>query len=140
MNSPATAFLLCLPQSWTPWGCRRVLQFQSTGSAVATSRGSWGFSQSSSAGLTDIRCFQPKQTWWCCDRLRLLGSDGKEGCACWVDNSPTSATYGWSGWKGKECICSYLNPLQCSCLENLRDGGAWWAAVCEVTQSRTRLK
>ena len=22
------------------------------------------------------------------------------------------------------------NPLQCSCLENLRDGGAWWAAVC----------
>ena len=32
------------------------------------------------------------------------------------------------------------NPLQCSCLENPRDGGAWWAAVCEVTQSRTRLK
>ena len=32
------------------------------------------------------------------------------------------------------------NPLQCSCLENPRDGGAWWAAVYEVTQSRTRLK
>ena len=32
------------------------------------------------------------------------------------------------------------NPLQCSCLENPRDGGAWWAAVCGVTQSRTRLK
>ena len=29
------------------------------------------------------------------------------------------------------------NPLQCSCLENLRDGGAWWAAVYGVTQSRT---
>ena len=29
------------------------------------------------------------------------------------------------------------NPLQCSCLENPRDGGAWWAAVCRVTQSRT---
>ena len=28
-------------------------------------------------------------------------------------------------------------PLQYSCLENLRDGGAWWAAVCAVTQSRT---
>ena len=27
------------------------------------------------------------------------------------------------------------NPLQCSCLENPRDGGAWWAAVCGVTQS-----
>ena len=32
------------------------------------------------------------------------------------------------------------NPLQCSCLENPRDGGAWWAAVRGVEQSRTRLK
>ena len=32
------------------------------------------------------------------------------------------------------------NPLQCSCLENLRDGEAWWAAVYGVAQSRTRLK
>ena len=32
------------------------------------------------------------------------------------------------------------NPLQCSCLENPRDRGAWWAAVHGVTQSRTRLK
>ena len=32
------------------------------------------------------------------------------------------------------------NPLQCSCLENLRDWGAWWAAVYGVTQSWTRLK
>ena len=32
------------------------------------------------------------------------------------------------------------NPLQCSCLENPRDGGAWWAAICGVAQSRTRLK
>ena len=32
------------------------------------------------------------------------------------------------------------NPLQCPCLENSRDGGAWWAAVYGVTQSRTRLK
>ena len=32
------------------------------------------------------------------------------------------------------------NPLQCSCLENPRDGGAWWAAVSGVTQSRARLK
>ena len=31
-------------------------------------------------------------------------------------------------------------PLQCSCLENPRDGGAWWAAVCAVAQSQTRLK
>ena len=37
-------------------------------------------------------------------------------------------------WKGNG------NPLQCSCLENPRDGGAWWAAVYGVTQSRTRLR
>ena len=32
------------------------------------------------------------------------------------------------------------NPLQYSCLENPRDRGAWWAAVCRVAQSWTRLK
>ena len=32
------------------------------------------------------------------------------------------------------------NSLQCSCLENPRNSGAWWAAVYGVAQSRTRLK
>ena len=32
------------------------------------------------------------------------------------------------------------NPLQCSCLENPRDGGAWWAPIYGVTQSRTQVK
>src|SRR5574337_510509 len=32
------------------------------------------------------------------------------------------------------------NTLQCSCLENPRDGRAWWTAVYGVTQSRTKLK
>ena len=32
-----------------------------------------------------------------------------------------------------------LNPPQCSCLENPRDGGAWWAAIYGVAQSRTQL-
>ena len=32
------------------------------------------------------------------------------------------------------------NPLQCSCLENPRDGGPWWATIYGVAQSRTRLK
>ena len=31
------------------------------------------------------------------------------------------------------------NPLQCSCLENPRDGGAWWAAVYGVARSQTQL-
>ena len=47
------------------------------------------------------------------------------------------------------CICWHVGsshgegngtPLQCSCLENPREGGAWWAAVYGVAQSRTRLK
>ena len=32
------------------------------------------------------------------------------------------------------------SPLQCSCLENPRNGGAWWAVVYGVAQSQTRLK
>ena len=41
------------------------------------------------------------------------------------------------------CVCEvpvYGKPLQCSCLENPRDGGAWWAAIYGVTQGRTQLK
>ena len=42
------------------------------------------------------------------------------------------------------CCCCFGegngNPLQCSCLENPGDRGAWWAAVSGVAQSRTRLK
>ena len=37
-------------------------------------------------------------------------------------------------WKGNG------NPLQCSCLENPRDEGAWWAALYGVAQNQTRLK
>ena len=37
-------------------------------------------------------------------------------------------------------FCSFLSSLQCSCLENPRDGGAWWAAVYGLPQNRTRLK
>ena len=61
------------------------------------------------------------------------------------------------GWDGKESSCNAGDPvwslgwkdspregnghpLQCSCLENPRDRGAWWAAVHWVAQSRTRLK
>ena len=33
-----------------------------------------------------------------------------------------------------------MHPLQCSCLKNPRDGGAWWAAISGVAQSWTRLK
>ena len=60
-----------------------------------------------------------------------------------------STTYG-KYWKGREIpegskkqnlnLLNTSNPFQCSCLENPRDGEAWWAAVSGVAQSRTRLK
>ena len=43
-------------------------------------------------------------------------------------------------WTPGPLIRAHPDPLQCSCLENPRDGGAWWATVYGVTQSRTRLK
>ena len=68
------------------------------------------------------------------------GRRGLVGCSPWGrwESDTTERLYFHSS-------LSYIgegngNPLQCSCLENLRDGGAWWAAVYGVTQSRTRLK
>ena len=51
----------------------------------------------------------------------------------------------WAMREAHRCTCRYVipyigNPLQCSCLENPRDGGAWWVAIYGVAQSRTRLK
>ena len=60
------------------------------------------------------------------------GSYGKESCN--EEDVGSIPGLGSSPGKGN----SY--PLQCSCLENPRDGGAWWAAVYGVAQSRTRLK
>ena len=41
---------------------------------------------------------------------------------------------------GKSPGGGHGNPLQYSCLENPMDRGAWWATVCRVTKSQTRLK
>ena len=46
---------------------------------------------------------------------------------------------GWIPGSGRSPGEGNGSPLQCSCLENPRDGGACWAAVCGVAQSRTRL-
>ena len=50
-----------------------------------------------------------------------------------------------SRWCRKEVLAADTGegngtPLQCSCLENPRDGGDWWAGVYGVAQSQTRLK
>ena len=62
------------------------------------------------------------------------------GCSPWGREEldmPQRLNFHFSlSWFGE----GHGNPLQCSCLENPRDSGAWWAAVYGVTQSRTRLK
>jgi len=62
--------------------------------------------------------------WW----LRGKESACQAGDAGWIPGLRKSPEGGNS------------NPLQCSCLENPRDGGAWWAAVYGVAQSRTGLQ
>ena len=61
------------------------------------------------------------------------GSGGKES-TCNVEDLGLIPGLGRSPGEGN----GY--PLPCSCLENPRDGRAWWAAVYGVAQSRTRLK
>ena len=60
-------------------------------------------------------------------------SDGKE-FACNVGDTGLIPGLGRFPGEGNG------NPLQCSCLENPRDKGAWWAAVYGVAQSRAQLK
>ena len=62
------------------------------------------------------------------------------GCSPW-DREESDMTERLHFHFSLSCIGEgHGNPLQCSCLENSREGGAWWAAVYGVAQSRTRLK
>ena len=68
------------------------------------------------------------------------GRSSLEGCSpwgCWGSDTTERLHFHFS----LSCIGEGNgNPLQCSCLEKPRDGGAGWAAVYGVAQSRTRLK
>ena len=62
------------------------------------------------------------------------------GCSLW-DHEESDTTERLHFHFSLSCIGEGNgNPLQCSCLENPRDGGAWWAAVYGVAQSQTRMK
>ena len=72
--------------------------------------------------------------WW------GLGQRSLVGCSPWC-RSESDTTERLHVHFSLSCIGEGSgNPLQCSCLENPRDGGAWWAAVYGVTQRWTRLK
>ena len=70
--------------------------------------------------------------------MKVLSSQGSPGGASGKNMSASAAGIraagsvpGSGGFPGGGCG----RPLQCSCLENPRDGGAWWAAVYGVAQS-----
>ena len=66
----------------------------------------------------------------------------------WMEERGRMQSMGWLGVRHDWVTSLSLsctgegngNPLQCSCLENPRDGRAWWAAIYGVAQSQTRLK
>ena len=69
-------------------------------------------------------------------KSRLIGKDSDAGRDLGQEKKGMreDEMAGWHHGEGNG------NPLQYSCLENPRDGGAWWDAVYGVAQSRTRLK
>ena len=70
-----------------------------------------------------------------------------ESPTCATDNKPSCVLHLLGWFIGSRGFCSlermpefWVLQLQCSCLENPRDRGAWWAAVYGVAESRPRLK
>ena len=88
--------------------------------------------------------YYPRGRWWQPTPVLLPGkSHGRRslvGCSPWgCEESGTTERLHFHfslSWVGE----GNGNPLHCSCLENPTDGGAWWAAVYGVGQSRTWLK
>ena len=67
------------------------------------------------------------------------GRTSLEGCSPWgCEESDTTERLHFHFSLSR--IEGNSNPLQCSCLENPRDKGAWWAAVYGVARSQTRLR
>ena len=68
-------------------------------------------------------------------RLQSMGS-------LWVghDWKTSFSLFTFMHWRRKWQSSNAWNLLQCSCLENPRDGGAWWPAIYRVTKSWTQLK
>ena len=94
--------------------------------------------------MFDISCISNRRRQWHPTAVLLPGkSHGRrslEGCSPW-GRWGSDTTERLHFHFSLSCIGEENgNPLQCSCLENPRDEGAWWAAVYGVAQSQTRLK
>ena len=95
------------------------------------------------AGTPNIIYIHQRRQWHPTPVLLPGKSHGRrslEGCSpwgCWGSDMTEQLHFHFS----LSCIGEGNgNPLQCSCLENPRDGGVWWAAIYGVTQSQTQLK
>ena len=84
-----------------------------------------------------IRCLYWRRRW---HRTPVLLPRKSHGRRSLVGCSPWGRCCVWLHFHFSLSCKGNGNPFQCSCLENPRDGGARWAAVYGVTQSRTRLK
>ena len=93
-------------------------------------------------GFTSTRCSWRRQ-WQTTPVLlpgKSLGQRSLVGCSPW-GHEESDTTEQLHFHFSLSCIREGNgNPLQCFCLENPKDGGAWWAAVHGVAQSRTWLK
>ena len=94
-------------------------------------------------------CLQCKRPWFdsrvrkICQRRDRLPTLVFLGFPCVLAGKEAICNGGDLGsipWLGRSPGEGKGYPLQCSCLENPRDGGAWWAAICGVAQSQTRQR
>ena len=143
-------------EGWRGWGCAG-----SPGVKFWVTATSCGYHSSSGWVFRWASCID-----WTCKRAQSFSRVWLFPTPWAADKTPHSSTLAWkihgrrslvgcSPWGREEsdtterlhfhflfsCIGEGNgNPLQCSCLENPRDGEDWWAAVYRVAQSRTRLK
>ena len=126
-------------QHWnTESGCQGIGKSPSCGLRQNTTRG-----QQKAYEITDSAPFPNRRQWHPTPVLLPGKSHGRRslgGCSPW-GREESDMTQRLPFQFSLSCIGQGDgNPFQCFCLDNPRDGGAWWAAVYGVTQSWTRLK
>ena len=109
-----------------------------------TSSFSTGMSFMHFSCLIDLTRPSSRKRWWHPTPVLLPGkSHGRRslvGCSPWRHKELDTTEWLHFHFSLSCTGEGNSNPLQCSCLENPRDWGAWWAAICGVAQSRTGLK
>ena len=121
------------------WTC--LLHISTTCFNTSKLRAMWSCVETSPAACPPVSRLGQGSNYWCFSYDDLF----KLPWVCYSKGvHDKSRNQGSEKCKCAVCVVARAlgngNPLPCSCLENPRDGGAWWAAVYGVAQSRTRLK